>query len=298
MAQPPESPGIAFESPSASASHTRASAQGPLVLALSIHGDDCSVAIGSARGSTAEFWSRQPERQHGGARNPAQAQGPLASRDALLLLDRLLIHTAIPLDEVERLAFAQGPGAFTSLRVAAGLVQGLGLGLDLPVAGIDSFAAMAAQAPGWHAPGAEWLQLGAIDARMGECYYAVHRCRAGSYPETFAGPLVGSGAQAIALFEHALGEGEAIVAAGNAFTVVPALLEWAAAAGLDPEAAGRRAPTADAVLALATSSGAPPGGPPESALPVYVRDKVALDVDEQRQRSLARTVAAVEATQG
>ncbi len=299
MSSPPRPPlQAAFESSGATVSPGVAAAGGPLVLALSIHADDCSVAIGSARGAVAEFWSRQPERQQPGARRPGEAQGPLASRDALVLLDRLMLRTAIPLERVECLAFAQGPGAFTSLRVAAGLVQGLGLGLALPVAGIGSFEAMAAHASGWHEPQAEWLQLGAIDARMGECYYAVHRCRAGSYPEALAGPLVGSAAQAIAVFERMLGAGHAVVAAGNAFVALPVLREWAVAAGLDPDAAAGHAPTADAVLALATSSGAPPGGPAEAALPVYVRDKVALDVDEQRLRALARAAGAAEAAQG
>jgi hypothetical protein len=49
-----------------------------------------------------------------------------------------------------------------------------------------------------------------------------------------------------------------------------------------------REPSADAVLAMAASAGAPPAGAAETAVPVYVRDKIALDVDEQRQRRLAR----------
>ena len=262
-------------------------AAGGLVLALSVHGDDCSVALGDAGGATVELWSRQPERAQAPAR-PALLQGPLASRDALALLDRLLARTGIPLAAVERLAFAHGPGAFTSLRVAAGLVQGLGFALERPVAGVCSFAAMAAQAPGWQLSDAAWLQLGALDARMGECYYAVHRCRAGRYPEVVAAPAVGTAAQAIAVFEQVAGAGETVVAAGNGFAALPALAQWAAAAGLDAAAAGLRAPTADAVLALACLPDAPPVGPAEAALPVYVRDKVALDVDEQRQRGLAR----------
>ncbi|NLD54010.1 MAG: tRNA (adenosine(37)-N6)-threonylcarbamoyltransferase complex dimerization subunit type 1 TsaB [Burkholderiaceae bacterium] len=294
----PESPhGSSSSSPEGAPPAIEASVA-PLLLALSIHADDCSVALGTERAASTEFWSRQPERQHPGVRSTAQAQGPLASRDALVLLDRLLSRASIRLSQVTGLAFAQGPGAFTSLRVAAGLVQGLGLALSLPVAGICSFAAMAAQAPGWREPGAEWLQLGAIDARMGECYYAVHRCRAGAHPEPLAGPLVGSAAEAIAAFERFRGEGAACVAAGNAFVVVPALAQWASSAGLDPEAAGRRGPTADAVLAVATSRGAPAGGPPEAALPVYVRDKVALDLREQRLRAVERASGAAEAARG
>src|SRR5690606_24896739 len=150
------------------------------------------------------------------------SQGPLASRDALLLLDRLLVRTDTALSAVDRLCFAHGPGAFTSSRVAAGLVQGLSIATGKPVAGICSLAAMAAHAPGWRT-GSRWLQLSAIDARMGECYYGVHACRSGHYPQPLAALAVGAAAPAIALFERLLarqegGPDDAVVTlAGNAF---------------------------------------------------------------------------------
>lgn len=290
-------------SPAASATSARrqTSSGRRVLLALSLHGDDCSVALGTAAGAATAFWSRQPERSLPGARIGAD-QGPLASRDALMLLDRLLARAGTSLAAVDGLCFAHGPGAFTSLRVAAGIVQGLSLALSRPVTGICSLAAMAAQAPGWREPeGPSWLQFGAIDARMGECYYAVHRCRGGRHPETVLAPRVGKPAEAISAFERVIdglpgrgrpagrhGHDSGIAAAGNAFALAPALADWAAALGCDVAVAAARTPSADAVLALAESDGAPAAGPAESAVPVYVRDKVALDVDEQRQRGLSR----------
>lgn len=267
----------------------------PLLLALSVHWDDCSVALGTRDKLTTEVWSQQPERS--GPPDAGPHTGPLASRDALLLVDRVLVRTGTPLSTVDRLCFAQGPGAFTSLRVAAGLIQGLALALSKPVAGICSLSAMAAQAPGWRrAP--PWLQLSAIDARMGECYFGLHQCRSGTYPQALIPPAVGDPADAIAVFEAVLAQREArgtqmaIVLAGNGFGLLPALAHWARQAGFDAGEAARRSPSAAAVLAVAASAGAPAGGPPAQALPVYVRDKIALDVGEQRARAAARALAA------
>lgn len=247
--------------------------------------------------------------------------GPLASRDALLLVDRLLVRTDTALSAVDQLCFARGPGAFTSLRVAAGLIQGLSLAIARPVAGICSLAAMVAHEPGWQsgdgaaddtgrveatgiaalaaatAIAPTWLQLSAIDARMGECYFGLHQCRSGHYPAPLIAPAVGKPAAAIAVFDAVLAQRSAhhaatrIVLSGNAFLLLTALAAWAREAGFDPTAAAARSPTAAAVLAVAASIGAPMAGPPELALPVYVRDKIALDVTEQRAHAATRALA-------
>ena len=269
----------------------------PLMAALAVHWDDCSVAIGNRDAILGETWSRQPERAAASAPPAAGAGGgsPVASRDALLLLDRLLARSGIALADVRQLCFARGPGAFTSLRVAAGLVQGLSLATAIPVAGICSLAALIAHEPAWrHGDGSRsWLQLAALDARMGECYFAVHLCRGGRHPETVLEPAVGSAARAIAAFEATLARHPEVepVLAGNAFRLLPELAGWALRTGNDPQQAGARAPTAEAVLAVAMSQGAPAPGPARTALPVYVRDKIALDVSEQQASAAARARA-------
>ncbi len=278
------------------------------LLAVCVHWDDCSVAVGSRDGVISEVWSQQPDRAAPGGAGAA----PLASRDALLLMDRLLVRTGTSLADVEGLCFAKGPGAFTALRVAAGLVQGLALTLSKPVAGICSLAAMVAQDPAWQIPvaasgaapgtapageppGPSWLQFSAIDARMGECYFAVHECRSGSHPQAVRPPAVGKPDDVVSAFDQVLTRrgmkhaGIISTAAGNAFRLSPILVRWAHESGLDPTDAAARSPTAAAVLAVAASVGAPAGGPARQALPVYVRDKIALDVAEQRAQASART---------
>ena len=270
----------------------------PRLLALAVHWDDCSVALGNGESMATELWSEQPERASGPAATAAAAAAggsPVASRDALLLLDRLLAKAGVSLSDVDGLCFARGPGAFTSLRVAAGLVQGLSLATSIPVAGICSLAALIAHEPGWR--GGEdrraWLQLAALDARMGECYFGVHLCHGGSHPAVVLAPAVGSPARAIAAFEAALAQhsGTRPVLAGNGFRLLPELAGWAERTGHDPELAGARVPTAAAVLAVAASAGAPAPGPARSALPVYVRDKIALDVGEQLANATARALS-------
>lgn len=281
----------------------------PLLLALSVHWDDCSVALGHGAALATEVWSQQPERSETSNEGRGQASdrralasavagaggSPVASRDALLLLDRLLTRQGTMLEAVDLLCFARGPGAFTSLRVAAGLVQGLSLATAIPVVGICSLAALIAHEPGWQAgdAGQGWLQLAALDARMGECYFGVHLCRGGSHPTPLLAPAVGSAARAIAAFEEMLAghPGDKVVLAGNGFRRLPELGGWATRNGHDPQAASQRAPTAAAVLAVAASDGAPLPGPAHAALPVYVRDKIALDVTEQRASAAARALA-------
>ncbi len=285
----------------------------PLLLALAVHWDDCSVALGTREGFRMEVWSRQPERSSpagtGAGIGSSLSAGPLASRDALLLLDRLLVRTGTSLSAVDRLCFARGPGAFTSLRVAAGLIQGLSLATSIPAVGICSLGAMAAQEPDWQpadsASPRTWLQLSAIDARMGECYFGLHECRSGHHPEPLIAAAVGLPAAAIDLFDAVLAQRAAhrtrtagggaalagIALAGNAFRLLPELAAWAHEKGLDSERAASRSATAAAVLAVAASPGAPQGGPAQSALPVYVRDKIALDVTEQKAGAAARALA-------
>jgi tRNA threonylcarbamoyladenosine biosynthesis protein TsaB len=181
----------------------------------------------------------------------------------LPMVDELLAEAGISLGDLDGLAFGRGPGAFTGLRIATGVVQGLALGAALPVAAISSLAAVAEQVP----VAAGETILVCNDARMGEVYWGIYRREDGAIvavtPESVTAP-------------DAVGEGVPQVrhGAGNAFPRYPALATRLVAAGLQLHEGIY--PRADAVARLgAVEFAAGRGVPAEMALPVYIRDDVA-----------------------
>lgn len=96
------------------------------------------------------------------------ALSPQGHSDLILnMLDALLAEAGIILTAIDALAFGQGPGSFTGVRIGAGVVQGIAFAHDLPVLPISSLAALA------QASGAKKV-LAAIDARMGEVYWGAY----------------------------------------------------------------------------------------------------------------------------
>ncbi len=88
----------------------------------------------------------------------------------LPMIDALLAEAGLSPTALDALAFGRGPGAFTGVRIAAGVVQGLAMAADLPVAPVSTLATLA-QAMITKSP-----QIAcAIDARMGEVYWALYR---------------------------------------------------------------------------------------------------------------------------
>jgi tRNA threonylcarbamoyladenosine biosynthesis protein TsaB len=181
----------------------------------------------------------------------------------LPMIESVLDEAGIALADLDGLAFGRGPGAFTGLRIASGVVQGLALGANLPVVPVSSLAAVAEQVP---APVSEAV-LVCNDARMGEVYWGVFQREAD-------GAVTALTDEAVSL-PDAVGAGiPARHVTGNALGRYPALADRLRTAGLQFH--DGLYPRADAVARLgARGLAAGRGVPAEQALPVYVRDNVA-----------------------
>lgn len=246
------------------------------LLALETSSSRCGVALLRASGDRLEV----SVREHEGSQEHAERLLPMANE--------LLAQAGLPPGALHAVAFGQGPGGFTGLRVACGVAQGMGMGLGIPVLPIVSHQAVAAQAGG----GADEAIVVALDARMNEVYLAVYR-QAGAADgepvwETLQAPLLIAAAEVVPWTAHHLPGWSR--SAGRPLTVALAGDAWdACAAEMTAPDAWRRAsealrPEAASVARLARQGWLRGDAvPPEQAAPLYVRDKVAFTTAE-RQR--------------
>lgn len=86
----------------------------------------------------------------------------------LPMMDGLLAEAGIALRRLDALGFGCGPGSFTGVRIATGVIQGAALGADLPVVPVSTLATLAQGAGRRHGV---TRVLAAFDARMGELYW-------------------------------------------------------------------------------------------------------------------------------
>ncbi|HXH89462.1 MAG TPA: tRNA (adenosine(37)-N6)-threonylcarbamoyltransferase complex dimerization subunit type 1 TsaB [Gaiellaceae bacterium] len=125
--------------------------------------------------------------------------GERVSRASTLLeaVDALLRQAGAHATELDALVVGLGPGSFTSTRIGLAAARGLALGLDLPVAGVSTLAALAAGAPG---------AVAVIDAKRSEIFVDGPRVLAPAGLEVEAGvTLVGDGAVRYREFFEAAG---------------------------------------------------------------------------------------------
>nr|WP_113866211.1 tRNA (adenosine(37)-N6)-threonylcarbamoyltransferase complex dimerization subunit type 1 TsaB [Brenneria salicis]NMN91575.1 tRNA threonylcarbamoyladenosine biosynthesis protein TsaB [Brenneria salicis ATCC 15712 = DSM 30166]RBP63045.1 tRNA threonylcarbamoyladenosine biosynthesis protein TsaB [Brenneria salicis ATCC 15712 = DSM 30166]RLM30795.1 tRNA (adenosine(37)-N6)-threonylcarbamoyltransferase complex dimerization subunit type 1 TsaB [Brenneria salicis ATCC 15712 = DSM 30166] len=90
----------------------------------------------------------------------------------LPMVQQVLAEGGLTLGELDAVAFGQGPGSFTGVRIGIGIAQGLALGAELPMIGVSTLATLAQGA--FRRINATQV-LAAIDARMGEVYWAQYQ---------------------------------------------------------------------------------------------------------------------------
>ncbi|OFC71080.1 tRNA (adenosine(37)-N6)-threonylcarbamoyltransferase complex dimerization subunit type 1 TsaB [Alteromonas confluentis] len=130
------------------------------LLAIDTATEACSVAVRTEQGDFHRF--EICPQQH--------------SQRLLPMVDEVLKEAGLTLKEIDGLVYGRGPGSFTGVRIATGMIQGLALGSGLKVAGVSTLAAMAQQV--FESQGSASVAV-AIDARMSEVYFAQYQAENG-----------------------------------------------------------------------------------------------------------------------
>ena len=190
------------------------------------------------------------------------------SQGILPMIQQLLKQGGISLNQCDAIGFGCGPGAFTGVRTACGIVQGLAFGAELPVVPIVSLLAMAegARVCAPELAGADLVCV--LDARMEEVYWARYR-HDGTDWQVIAGPALSSFAQLLAKVDFS----NAALVYGNGLT-------------LDGLPAGTLSfacmPHAEQIARLARAAyRAGKAVSAAQAQPLYLRNKIALTTEER-----------------
>lgn len=130
------------------------------ILALDTSTEACSCAL-YLDGEVVEDFAVIP-RQH--------------AHSILPMIGALLASRRIDFSDLDALAWGRGPGSFTGLRIAAGVVQGLALAAQLPVVSVSTLAALALQQ---HQAQGAMAIFSCLDARIEELYWAAYHMHDG-----------------------------------------------------------------------------------------------------------------------
>jgi tRNA threonylcarbamoyladenosine biosynthesis protein TsaB len=185
----------------------------------------------------------------------------------LPMVDALLAANGIAAYNLDGVAFGAGPGAFTGVRIACGVAQGVAFGIDVPVAAVGTLLAMA------EASAAQRVVC-CLDARMGEVYQAAYEKHGDDWREVQAPGLYKPAAVPLLPEGRWQGCGSGFAAFGGELSARYGVSVEDVIEDIVPHAR-EIALLAARQFACGTAVDA------ADALPLYVRDKVALRVDER-----------------
>ena len=190
------------------------------------------------------------------------------TRLLLPMVDEVLAEAGVSLGQLDAIAYGQGPGSFTGLRIAAGIAQGLAYGADLPLMGISTLEALALAAHRkWHARHV----IAALDARMDEIYVGAYHCLDGVLTVALEERVMPPSQLRLPKTDHAI-EWLGIGSGWQLLSGIPVDVQAALAQTLPDEL-----PAAEDLVRLADTAwerGAR-GSAPHEVIPVYLRDEVA-----------------------
>ncbi len=185
------------------------------------------------------------------------------------MIRRVLDRSHLRAVDMDAFGFGQGPGSFTGIRIACGIVQGLAFAARRPVVPVPSLLALAEQSN-------ESRVIAALDARMGEAYLAAYARNADDWDEVIAPRLAPRGGLPSL-------PGPRWAATGSGFD----RFDWLRDAYRDSVAMRFEddLPRAGAVARIAARRFARGAGiAAERAAPLYLRDKVALTTEERHAK--------------
>ena len=196
--------------------------------------------------------------------------------------DQLLAEAGIAKTQLDAIAVGRGPGAFTGVRLAVALAQGIALALDRPVVAVSTLAALAMRifhplplvGEGWGEGGSHILA--AIDARMGEIYF-------GTFVRDPDGLVTALDTERLAHpAEVALPEDHAWVGIGSGFAVDDSVLSRTLGPLLLYHDATALPHASDVARLAARGFARGEAIAPERVEPAYLRNNVALTLVEQQ----------------
>ena len=230
------------------------------ILAVETATDACSAAL-YLDGNISECWQLAPK---------------IHTQLILPMVDKLMMDAGLVPNQLDALAFGCGPGSFTGVRIATGVIQGIAFGADLPVLPVSTLAAIAQDFFDNHP---EDVAFTALDARMNELFWGVYQRNSQGFATLLGNEAVLPASEIVFPSINGVGLGSGWLAYKSSLMtqsgghVLHCLTDeiWPKAKALVHLAAYHFQ------QGLAVSI--------EEALPVYLRDKVAKTEQERTQSS-------------